>query len=480
MLIVSVSSFAQNLLLNGDFESGTIKGHFANGYPDGWSGWNQNGWHHSDDGYKRGNYGIAIWANDTGCIQVVSASEGEQFTISGEMIYHSTEVLVNKNAILEIEFWDGPDSTGTLLAETQIGVLTPSHSAMTWYTFSDTVTAPVNTTEARVICQTVSTGGSSSGKAYWDNISLESEHRINSPDYDGNLRVDLLDFAKLAGVWNQTSSIYNLAGLNTIDMEDLAAFCSGWSPSDDLYPGYELVWSDEFDGTGIDTSVWNHEIGGGGWGNNELQYYTNRSENSRIENGKLVIEARAESYGGNDYTSARMTTQGKMFWTYGRMEARIKLPYGQGMWPAFWMMPEQYWNPGWPESGEIDIMEAINTMDWVKSSLHYGQNDPMNHGSSGTAQYYHPGGGSFSHDFHVYGMEWEPGIFKFFVDGVQIGSLTSWWSTYEAFPAPFNRNFFFILNIAVGGNWPGSPDGTTVFPQQMLVDYVRVYQPITP
>ncbi len=474
ILSLSVSVFAQNILVNGDFESGAVKGSFANGYPDGWTGWNQNGWHHSDPGYRRDGYGIAIWDNDTGCIQVVNASEGEQFDISGEMIYHATEVLVNKNAILKIEFWDGPHPAGSKLDENQVGALTPIHSAATWYTFSDTVTAPVGTTEARIICQTISTGGTSTGKAYWDNIVLESEHRINSPDYDNNLRVDLLDFLNLAREWNQTSSTYNLAGTNTIDLEDLAVFFSAWSPSADPYPGYDLVWSDEFDGTSIDTTNWNFETGGN-WYNNEIQYYTSRPENARVENGNLVIEAREEVYGNRNHTSARMTTQNKQFWTYGKMEARIKLPSTQGVWPAFWMMPNNT-SSGWPQGGEIDIMEAINVPTWVKSSLHFGSNDPYTHDSAGTANYYLPGGGSFANDFHIYGMEWEPDIFKFFVDGVLIGSMESWWSAEGAFPAPFNKNFFFILNVAVGGDWPGDPDGSSVFPQSMYVDYVRVYQ----
>ena len=171
-----------------------------------------------------------------------------------------------------------------------------------------------------------------------------------------------------------------------------------------------------------------------------------------------------------------MTTKGKAYWTYGKMEARIKLPTGQGMWPAFWMMPEAWAVSGWPECGEIDIMEAVNVPNWVKSSLHYGSSSPYTHDSSGTSNYYLPGGGSFADDYHVYGMEWEPSVFKFFVDSVQIGSMESWWSDEGPYPAPFNKDFFFILNIAVGGNWPGSPDGTTVFPQQMLIDWVRVYQ----
>ncbi|MHC4989194.1 MAG: family 16 glycosylhydrolase [Planctomycetota bacterium] len=473
VLSASLTSFSQNLIINGDFESGTVKGHFANGYPDGWSGWNQNGWHHGDSGYKRGSYGIAIWDNDTGCIQTIAASPGEQFDISGEMIHPDTnEALNKKNAIFEIEFWDGPDPTGSLLSETQVGILTPSHTTDIWYTFSDTITAPAGTTEARVICQTVSTGGSSSGKAYWDNLSLLSEHRINDPDYDSNLRVDLLDFTKLASVWNQTSSVYNLAGLDTIDMEDLVVFFGAWSPSADLYPGYTLVWSDEFDGPNIDTNTWNWEIGDHGWGNNEWQYYTNHSDNSYISDGKLVIVAR-KNHLGHDYTSARMTTEHKQFFQYGRMEARIKLPEGgPGMWPAFWMLGENFDSVGWPECGEIDILEAVNDFAEVVGALHYGSGNPYVHDYQ--SMHYNPGV-DVSADYHVYAVEWDSTEIRWYFDGYNFFTKNDWWNS-DPYPAPFNKPFFFLLNIAVGGNWPGYPDASTPFPQTMYIDYVRVYQ----
>ena len=463
VLLLSVSVFAQDLLVNGDFESGTIKGQFSSGYPDGWEGWGSNGWHHSDSGYKRDNYGIAIWDNDTGCIQVVDAYDYGQFELSGEMIYHTTEVLVNKEAVLKIEFWDGPHPNGAKLAETQVGTLTPGHTAGTWYTFSDTVIAPIGTREARVICEAIATDENSTGKAYWDNISLEDLNTTNSPDYDNSSKVDFLDFSKLAGMWNQISSQYNLIGSNFINLEDLAVFSSEWLT---VYPGYYLIWSDEFDGPNIDTSAWTHEIGIKG--NNEWGWNTDSPENSYISDGKLVIVAKS------DYTTARLTTQWKKTFTYGRMEARIKLPVGgQGIWPAFWMLGESYAWIGWPECGELDIMEAINDLWSIHGTIHYGSSNPFITDSNGGVHYpgVHPSG-----DYHIYAVEWDMYEIRWYYDNVNYYTTSSWWAQNSPYPAPFNAPFFFILNVAIGGDWPGYPDGSTPFPQQMYVDYVRAYE----
>jgi len=467
---VSVSVSAQELLVNGDFESGTVKGHFVNGYPDGWEGWNQNGWYHSDTGYKRDNYGIAIWANDTGCVQVVDAFDYGEFELSGEMIYHTSEVLVNKEAILKIEFWDGPISVGTKLSETQVGTLTPGHTAGTWYTFSGSMTAPAGTRQARVICQTIATSGGSTGKAFWDNISLEATNTTNSPDYNDNGNVDFSDLTELFGVWCQTSSDYNLIGDDYINLNDFRVFADAWQAT---IPDDDLVWSDEFNGPNIDTSIWNWEIGDWGWGNNELQYYSNHSDNSYISNGDLVIVAR-KNHLGHNYTSARMTTQNKQSFMYGRLEARIKLPVGgQGIWPAFWMLGNNFNSIGWPECGELDILEVINDFTNIHGALHYGSSDPYQHDSNTGS--YNPGL-DVSADYHTYAVEWEPTEIRWYFDDVNYYTISSWWAGGSPYPAPFNQQFFFILNIAVGGNWPGNPDGSTPFPQMMYIDYVRVYE----
>lgn len=231
---------------------------------------------------------------------------------------------------------------------------------------------------------------------------------------------------------------------------------------------YNLVWSDEFNGTSIDTNNWSFETGtgSGGWGNNELEYYTSRSENARIENGNLVIEARKESYGGMNYTSARMKTQDKKSFQYGRIEARMKLPAGQGLWPAFWTLGSDIGTVGWPKSGEIDIMEHVNNDDHTNGYIHWDAN--------GQADY---GGPSMAIDvtqYHVYSIEWTPSAIKWFVDGNQFweANIANNINSTEEFHKPH----FILLNLAVGGNWPGAPNASTVFPAKMYVDYVRVYQ----
>jgi beta-glucanase (GH16 family) len=226
---------------------------------------------------------------------------------------------------------------------------------------------------------------------------------------------------------------------------------------------YQLVWSDEFNGTSVNTANWVFETGAGGWGNAEQQYY--RSQNATVSNGNLVITAKRESFGGAAYTSARMKTQGKKTFTYGKMEARIKLPLGQGLWPAFWMLGSNIGSVGWPKCGEIDVMEHINATNTVYGTIHWDNN--------GHAQY---GGNTNTTpaSYHVYSIEWTPSSIKWFVDGVQYHEaniLNSINGTDE-----FHRPFFFLLNMAVGGNWPGQTIDNSKLPASMYVDYVRVYQ----
>jgi beta-glucanase (GH16 family) len=241
---------------------------------------------------------------------------------------------------------------------------------------------------------------------------------------------------------------------------------------------WELVWSDEFDSAAVNTNKWEFQIGDGsaygipGWGNNELQYY--RSENAAIENGKLVITAKRESFGGKSYTSTRMRTYLKGDWTYGRFEIRAKLPFGKGIWPAIWMLPTDNVYGGWAASGEIDIMELVgHEPNKIYGSLHYGGAWPNN--TFVNASHTLPAG-NFSDDFHTFRLEWKPGEIRWYMDDVLYHTRTQWWSSNGPFPAPFDKRFHLLLNVAVGGNWPGSPDATTTFPQRMEVDYVRVYR----
>ncbi len=226
-----------------------------------------------------------------------------------------------------------------------------------------------------------------------------------------------------------------------------------------------LIWSDEFDSTSINTNNWTYDIGTGGWGNSELECYTNRQDNAKVSNGNLLIIAKQESYNGSNYTSARIKTQGLTSITYGKIEARIKLPVGQGMWPAFWMLGSNITQVGWPECGEIDIMENINGTPTIYGTMHWENN--------GNAQY----GGSISCDvtqYHVYSIEWNSNSINWSLDGNQYwtGNIASNINSTEAFHLPF----FIALNLAVGGNWPGNPNSSTQFPDTMSVDYVRVYQ----
>ncbi len=243
-------------------------------------------------------------------------------------------------------------------------------------------------------------------------------------------------------------------------------------------PGRTLLWADEFsqvDGTKPDSAKWGYDIGGTGWGNNELQYYSDRTQNARIEGGQLVIEARKENLNQKNYTSARLLTRDKVSWTYGRIEARIKIPKGQGIWPAFWMLGANIGNVGWPLCGEIDIMENIGSLP---STLYGTLHGPGYSGGGGISGNTVLAGAALGDDFHVYAIEWEENRIRWFLDGQQFFTLTpanlpggSAWV--------FNAPQFLILNVAVGGNWPGNPGTSTVFPQRMTVDYVRVYAPAT-
>ena len=240
------------------------------------------------------------------------------------------------------------------------------------------------------------------------------------------------------------------------------------------YPGYNLVWDDEFSGKQLNSKYWSAETGNGvgGWGNNELEYYRNSPHNLFLSDGNLIIEARKESYGGYDYTSARIKTQGKFNFQYGRVDIRAKLPKGKGLWPALWMLGSNIKSVGWPACGETDIMELIGSLpSTVHGTLHWAD-------TSGKDAYktagYNLSYGDFSQQFHVFSMIWKQDTIQLFVDGHLYNTLTK--ADVGNANYPFNAKMFFIFNVAVGGNWPGSPDSSTSFPQRMFVDYVRVFQ----
>ncbi len=247
------------------------------------------------------------------------------------------------------------------------------------------------------------------------------------------------------------------------------------SPGDNL----TLVFSEEFDGAQLDPAIWFLETGDGsqygipGWGNNERQYYL--PDNAELSNGMLQITARAEQVGGYDYTSARINTRDRFAFRYGRIEASIRLPGGQGVWPAFWMLAQNSPYGGWAASGEIDIMEAVNLGgaggNEVLGTIHYGGESPANVFTSNT--YTVPT--DATQNFHTYALEWDQNEMRWYVDDVLYAMQNSWRSTAAPYPAPFDQAFYVILNVAVGGNLPGPPDNSTALPVTMDVDYIRVY-----
>ena len=471
LLVCSSAASAGELLVNGGFESGQT----------GWSKWGPNAYVVSNAGYFDGSASAVTYWVDSGWIQAVPAVGGQIFTLSGEMIYPSSNPLSGRKAYLKIEFWNDSGSGAAQLGYVEVGVMMPTDSPNQWHSYSGTVTAPSGTAEARVVLLTYDIGsqGSGSGWAYFDNISLITTQVSKGPDYNNDHSVDYNDLVFLTSNWLTVSPDYDLDGDNFIDFNDFAILANGWGEVIPDYTGYNLVWSDEFYLPAINSANWTNQIMGDG-GNQELQYYTARPENSRVENGHLVIEARREDYvvGSQTYrfTSARLITANKQDFLYGKIEARIKLPKGSGMWPAFWMMPTDNIYGGWAASGEIDIMESCNNMDFIGGTIHFGGAYPNNTHSGNT---YAPSGMDFSADYHVYSLEWEPTVMRWYVDGVLYSTKTSWWSSNGAYPAPFNQRFYIILNIAVGGTYTGIYNWqsvTTNMPQQMLIDWVRVYQ----
>lgn len=234
------------------------------------------------------------------------------------------------------------------------------------------------------------------------------------------------------------------------------------------YEGYNLVWQDEFDGTSVNQNNWTFEVGGN-WYNNELQFY--KTDNTTVGDGVLTIEARKEDYGGRNYTSSRMITKDKRMFTYGRVDIRAVLPKGKGLWPALWTLGSDIDVVGWPKCGEIDIMEMIGGLGREKTvygTLHWDDgNGQADYGSSYTTQ-----GKTFHEKFHVFSMLWDENQIRIFVDNQAFHTV----DITPAVMSEFHQDHFFIFNVAVGGVWPGNPDQTTVFPQQMRVDYIRVFQ----
>jgi beta-glucanase (GH16 family) len=306
-----------------------------------------------------------------------------------------------------------------------------------------------------------------SGPGVQTNVSGYLEYTYSST---GSYQIEVKAYGSSGRFVKNTKSIVVQVG----EVVDPAHTSEGYS-TPLSYPGMNLVWLDEFNGNSLNTANWSNQNGDGcpslcGWGNNELEYY--RSENNWIEDGCLFIEAREESFGGREYTSSRLISQDNFSFTYGRVDIRAILPKGQGLWPALWMLGSNITTVGWPKCGEIDIMELVGgpgSDDEVHGTLHWENEGTYVSNTSGP---WSLNSGTFADEFHVFSITWNSSEITWYVDDIKIHSIDITDPTFSA----FHTDFYFILNVAVGGNWPGSPDATTVFPQQMRVDYIRVFK----
>jgi beta-glucanase (GH16 family) len=281
-------------------------------------------------------------------------------------------------------------------------------------------------------------------------------------EFDENFYIMLSDFTGLTSTKTQIKV--------TVENDDTytAQTVSDGYTTPVSYPGMTLVWSDEFDESALNTADWNYEIGGGGWGNSELQIYTNSSENVFEKDGYLTIKATKNPYTG-DYKSGRLTTKGKKEFTYGRIDMRAKMPIGQGVWPALWMLGGNISSVSWPRCGEIDIMEFLgNDSLTVYGTVHYNENGHKYKGG----KYVVTAEENYHAKFHVFTIIWQESSIEWYVDYHKYYEASPSTISYDAFNLPQ----FFIMNLAIGGVWPGYPDETTTFPQEMVVDYVRIFQ----
>ena len=349
----------------------------------------------------------------------------------------------------------GYDNIGVVVTNTSspltVSITSPLNSAIVTSNFTIDATATVSP-------------GTVTNVAFYDGAALLGND--TSAPFSFNVNGAALGPHALSAVARSSGGISATSAVVTVTVSNTPA------PA-----GWQLAWADDFDGTSVDSSKWTFDIGNGagGWGNNEKQYYTSRATNVFVTNGFLNIVARKEvpQYLGFNYTSAKLKTQGLYSRTYGRFEFRARVPAGKGYWPALWMMPAGSVYGGWAASGEIDIMENKGRQtNVVSGAIHYGGQSPANTLSS--AEYTLPGGGVTT-DFHIYMVEWSTNSIKWYVDGVLFQNRSNWFSSNGPYPAPFDQPFYLIMNLAIGGNFDGDPDGTTVFPGIMQVDYARVY-----
>jgi beta-glucanase (GH16 family) len=374
---------------------------------------------------------------------------------------------------------DGPAPTLSIAPTVN---LSEGNSGTTSFTFLVTLTKPTS----KIVTVTYSTveGTAKANEDYTAQANQTLTFQANEVQKniivnvtaDDNKEGDDVFTVMLTGSTN--AAITQFSSTATILNDDTKVpFTNAGYEAPTSYAGYTQVWVDDFNSGSLNTSSWTVEEGDGcpnicGWGNNELEFYTARPDNLFFQDGKLIIEAKKENYGGKNYTSSKIVSRGKKVYKYGRVDIRAKLPKGKGIWPALWMLPQSNVFGGWPRSGEIDIMELVgHEPAKVYGTLHYG---PGPGSIQISRNYTLPGGATFNDEFHVFSLEWKVDQIKIYVDGNLFSTVNK--ADVGANTWPFNEDFFFIFNLAVGGNWPGSPDATTYFPQWLIVDYIRVYQ----
>lgn len=387
-------------------------------------------------------------------------------------------------AILSLHCGKGGDSADAPLPKVSINdiSLPEGNSGSTNFGF----TISLNRTYPGIVTVTYSTaeGLAKAGEDFTSVSNQQLTFQPNETQKTINIQVaadearegDDVFTVMITGVTN--GSLDRFMGTGTILNDDTKVLFSNTGyDTPGNYAGYTLAWAEEFNNSSLDAGSWTVETGDGcpnlcGWGNNELEYYTDRPDNIFFQDGKLLIEAKKESFGGKNYTSSKLVSRGKKIFKYGRVDIRAKLPRGRGIWPALWMLPQQNVFGGWPRSGEIDIMELVgHEPGKVYGTVHYGPGPGSTQISRG---YTLAGGAAFNDEFHVFSLEWKQDQLKWYVDGNLFSTVNK--TDIGAATWPFNEDFFFIINLAVGGNWPGNPDANTYFPQWLIVDYVRVYQ----
>ena len=388
-------------------------------------------------------------------------------------VYQSFNGVVNFNGVYQ-DYISGPGATYSAdgWAYTAAGdALAGANAAWIEITFRDANANILALYRSALITTNLLAAGGFP-KSQWSNLAVTNQYDINSFQITNHTAQLLAPpgtyFVRYQLVFQGDANYSS----GSVYFDDLNLVSTGAAPYGDM----NIIWNDEFDGTAINNNIWTYDLGGGGWGNNELEYYTSRTNNAFVRNGLLHIVARQESISSYNYTSARMKSQGLYSFTYGRLEWRAQFPAGVGFWPALWLLGNNISTIGWPKCGEIDVFENTGTNSFVvQSSIHSGSD------ATGIYNFFD---GAVT-NFHTYTLDWTTNAILFYVDGHLFQTQTNWASAAGTYPFPFNQPFFLIMNLAVGGNYVSNPSITdinthSVFPSEVLVDYVRVYNTTAP